>query len=684
MKMKRWLLCVAVTALMTGPASWAFAQQVADPIPYPPVKSMQQGNRLQVPHSTLMRIEALPSYSEPDWVKDLVAEGKLPPVKDRLPEKPIVVDTSSVEGVGVYGGVLRHVTGSRPQGWNWMAGLSLGSGTLDELVTMCLVRSGPTWMLTPEKVEPLPQLATSWNWSADGKQLTMELLRGAKWSDGDPFDADDVMFMWDDNISDTNVPAWVRPNAFGQGTKLEKVDAYTIRWTFQDPFPVPALFQMSFRKLCPGPSHILKPLHPKYNKSSTYDAYVNNLKPEKTPWVSMAPWTVVRYQPDQMMVLRRNPYFFEVDEKGNQLPYLDEVQYKLSSWEDRIVQTAAGSADYANLEDALTFLETMRRAQAPDFPNKVSWGPRSLSWRLDLNLSNTCGVQNERDKAVRELNRNFEFRRAVTHAMDREALGQSLVRGPFIAPYAGGLHLETDFGDPSMIVYYPYDLKSSRTLLAKLGFEDTDNDGIMNWPKQSPLAGQNLELSLVYTSLHPMAVALAESVSTMMREAGIRTILRPVNQLVTTVTDRCQWDLVVDRGYRDFQVPVANLEALAPVTTLTPQWHRGTAEAPQQLLDFEKELVQTLDAVRTNQDSKVRNELLRKYNQIATKNIYHVGLVSVPAAIVINKRFKNVPPGAPVLAYQWGEENIMRERLWVPKSEQGKAVELAPRVVPGI
>src|SRR5215210_3482509 len=190
MKMKRWLLCVAVTALMTGPASWALAQQVADPIPYPPVKSMQQGNRLQVPHGKLMRIEALPSYSEPDWVKDLVAEGKLPPVKDRLPEKPIVVDTSSVEGVGVYGGVLRHVTGSRPQGWNWMAGLSLGSGTLDELVTMCLVRSGPTWMLTPEKVEPLPQLATSWNWSADGKQLTMELLRGAKWSDGDPFDAD--------------------------------------------------------------------------------------------------------------------------------------------------------------------------------------------------------------------------------------------------------------------------------------------------------------------------------------------------------------------------------------------------------------------------------------------------------------------------------------------------------------
>jgi peptide/nickel transport system substrate-binding protein len=101
-------------------------------------------------------------------------------------------------------------------------------------------------------------------------------------------------------------------------------------------------------------------------------------------------------------------------------------------------------------------------------------------------------------------------------------------------------------------------------------------------------------------------------------------------------------------------------------------------------LDFERELIQTINAVRTSRDTDARNQLLRKYNQIATKNIYHVGLVSIPAAIVINKRFKNVPPGAPVLAYQWGEENVMRERLWVPKSEQGKAVELLPRTVPGI
>jgi peptide/nickel transport system substrate-binding protein len=228
-----------VRCLAVSQANWAVAQQVAEPVPYPAPKSMQQGTRLQVPHAKLMRVEALPSYSEPDWVKDLVAQGKLPPVKDRLPEKPIVLDTSSVEGAGVYGGVLRHVTGSRPQGWNWMAGQIQGSGTLDELVNMCLVRTGPVWMLTTDKVEPLPQLATSWSWSEDGKQLTMELLRGAKWSDGDPFDADDIMFMWDDNISDPNVPAWVRPSAFRRRHEAREARPLYDSLDLQGPLPYP-------------------------------------------------------------------------------------------------------------------------------------------------------------------------------------------------------------------------------------------------------------------------------------------------------------------------------------------------------------------------------------------------------------------------------------------------------------
>ncbi|SEQ94186.1 peptide/nickel transport system substrate-binding protein [Faunimonas pinastri] len=686
--MMHWRTTVAAVACLgLWSAGVARAQELKGPVPVPAGKSLQKGERTQVAYDKLMQIKALPSYSEPDWVKALVDQGKLPPVKDRLPAKPIVVDTSSVEGTGVYGGVIRHVSGARPQGWNWMAGNILAWGGVEEIESQCLVRLAPVWMLTPEKSEPLPQLATHWEWSDDGHALTMHLLEGAKWSDGQPFGADDVMFLWNDNMGDLNVPAWGRPEAFGAGTTLEKVDDNTIRWHFKEKNPATTLYQMGFQKLCPGPAHILKPLHPKYNKSATYQSYINALKPENTPVVSMGPWTVTEYKPDQLMVMRRNPYFYEVDEKGNQLPYLDEVQYKLSTWEDRTVQTVAGSADYANMEDPSIYLESLRQAKNPDFPDKIIWGARALDWSVLLNYSTNCGVQNDRDKAIRNLNRTLDFRRIITQGMDREAIGQSLVRGPFITPFPGGLHLESDFGQPDMAVYYPYDLAGAKAALAKLGFKDTDGDGIVNWPKTAmsgPLAGQNLQINLLYTTLYTTDSNVAQSVVSMMRDLGVSILLQPNSTELENTIGTCQWDWMVRRIDHDAQAPLLYLDRIAPLAANNPEWHHGTAQENQNLLPFEKQLVDIIGQIRTEVDPAKRNALLRDYDKVATENVYQVGLVAVPAAILINKRFHNVPPGTPVLAYGWGEDASMRERFWVAKQDQGKVSELAPKTLPGV
>ena len=318
---------------------------------------------------------------------------------------------------------------------------------------MCLVRTGPMWMLTPEKVEPLPQLAKSWEWSEDGHQLTMHLVEGAKWSDGDPFTSEDVIFSWEDNIADPNIPGWAKAGAFGEGTKLEAVDDFTIRWTFKDAFPVTTIFQMALNNFCPGPAHILKPLHPKYNKEATTDSYVNALKPEMLPAVTMGPWVPVGYKPDEIIIMRRNPYFIMVDDQGNQLPYLDEISFKLSTWEDRTIQTVAGTADYTNMEDPNLYLESLKKVAEPGFPNNLFWSVRSLSWRVDFNLSTVCGVESDADKAKRELFRKTDFRRAISQGVDRDAMAQALVKGPFVAPFAGGLHVETDFFKPESVVY---------------------------------------------------------------------------------------------------------------------------------------------------------------------------------------------------------------------------------------
>ena len=105
---------------------------------------------------------------------------------------------------------------------------------LYEVITECLTRPGPLTTIKKEEQTPLPNLAKSWEWSEDGKQLTMHLIEGARWSDGQPFTSDDVMFMWNDNIQDSHVATWSNASTFGEGTKLEALDPYTIRWTFSE------------------------------------------------------------------------------------------------------------------------------------------------------------------------------------------------------------------------------------------------------------------------------------------------------------------------------------------------------------------------------------------------------------------------------------------------------------------
>ncbi|HEY0421233.1 MAG TPA: ABC transporter substrate-binding protein, partial [Acetobacteraceae bacterium] len=246
-------LLLALGALVTLSVA-AAAQTLQGPVPLPEPRSLQTAKIARVPYDKLMQVRALPEYHEPDWVAALVKAGKLPPVGQRLPAQPIVEPMSAAtDGDGIYGGVLRHVSGGRPQGWNWNAGQSQGTGTLDELVEECLLSTGPMWQLTQDRIDPLPNLATGWEWSEDGHQLTMHLLRGARWSDGVPFTAEDVMFYWEDNVSDPNVPARTQPGAFGAGTKLERLDDFTIRWTFPEVRPVANLYKMAYSGLCPGP-----------------------------------------------------------------------------------------------------------------------------------------------------------------------------------------------------------------------------------------------------------------------------------------------------------------------------------------------------------------------------------------------------------------------------------------------
>ena len=685
--MRRHLFALGGASLLLGVSLVATQAQMAEPTtpPDPPVFEAQ-GFPTFVGIADIYEYKALSEYKEPDFVKAFVDAGKLPPVAERLPKEPLVFKAANMpDGIGVYGDVMRHVIGGRPEGWNYIGGQSQGWGGIDIGMSECLTRSGPLFEVRAEELEPMPNLAKSWEWSEDGHELTMHLIEGAKWSDGDPFDSEDVMFYWEDSVLDPNVspvnPA--PPEIFGDGTTLEALDAYTIKWTFKEVRPTQYLYAMAYGTFCPGPSHILKPQHPKYNADNTYDEFKNAFPPEYMNIPVMGAWVPVEYRADDIIVMRRNAYYWKVDEQGNQLPYLNEMHYRLSTWADRDVQAVAGSGDFSNLEQAESYVEALKRSADPNAPARLAFGARTIGYSLFPNLSaNGWGEPDERQQAIRELNRNEDFRKAITYAIDRQRLGEALVKGPFTAIYPGGLYAGTTYYDKASTVSYPYSLESAKELLKKAGLEDTDGNGVLNFPAGTA-GGADVEITILANADYQTDKNLAEGVVAMLEPLGIRAI---PNILTGTQRDDTQqsgkFDWMIERNTSALITIVQNTSELAPVGAHTSRFHQAGTDGTVDLLSYEQEMVDVVNQFIATDDATKRADLMKQYQRLYTENVNAIGLTQYPGALIINKRFANIPAGAPIFMFNWAEDNIIRERVFVPADKQ-QGYELHPNTLPG-
>ena len=206
--LRKYKHALSGAALLLGVSTLAAQAQMVEPTTPPEPPSFDaQGQVEFVGVKDIFEYKALPEYHEPAYVtENFVDEGLLPPVAERLPKEPLVFKTANMpDGIGVYGDAMRHVIGGRPQAWNFWGGLNYGWGGIDNGMHECLTRTGPLFEVKAEELEPLPNLAKSWEWSEDGHTLTMHIVEGIKWSDGDPFDTEDLMFYWNDHVLDPDI-----------------------------------------------------------------------------------------------------------------------------------------------------------------------------------------------------------------------------------------------------------------------------------------------------------------------------------------------------------------------------------------------------------------------------------------------------------------------------------------------
>ena len=671
----------AVAPTLAPVATAIPAPMIKPPVAYPDPNKISVGG-LEVkkqPISEIVTYKALREYHQPAWMDKFVEDGTLPPVQDRLPKEPQVYLTSGMtDGPGVYGDLWRGFSACPIAGYNNMAGTTMGWFGIESYTIRygSLVKIGPLYR-ADQDIEPFPEIAKSWEWSADGKQLTMHLIEGAKWSDGVPFTADDVLFTWEGYVLDTNVNAQTKISQWtwdGVATTLQKVDDYTIVFTFPVSKPLGQYYYMCDDRFFIEPAHILKPLHPKWSTKEpkpTYADFANALPPDKLPLVTLGPWVITEYHTDQLMVMRRNPYYWKVDEKGNQLPYMDEIQYlKGPSGVGRDLCTMAGNCDHMNLENPSSFVQAMTAAQSPDAKFSISWGPEVLGYSVEFNVSTDVGTLSDSDKAYRQLYRDLRFRKALAYATDRAAIAQSIMRGPFLRPFAGGLYPGAPEFDKASVVYYPFDADSAKLLLADMGLKDTDGDGILNFTS-GPNAGQNVVVALnSYQDAHETDT-VAEALISQWAAIGIKVNWRSLDSATNSANDASgNWDMKVTRGGQIFMLPFRDVTGLAPLTPQFTDHREGTT--PRVLLDFEQSLIDIANKYRATFDAVGRRQLMSQYNKIFTENVYQLGIFVGRYGLGLTKRMKNVPPGTPVFMYEWVEDAILLDQLWSPADQQLK------------
>jgi ABC-type transport system substrate-binding protein len=266
-----------------------------------------------------------PSHEAP-MLAELVHEGKLPPVAERVGPEPVVM--AGVDGVGRYGG-----------SWQRLANSFTDINTIQwRLSYPNLVRWSPLG-------EPLvPHLARAWQASPDDRVFTFWLRRGVRWSDGRPFTADDLVYWYEWEVKYFKVPP---PRMLRSGAGMgwvEKVDDYCVRFCFAQPnplFPERVASQgNNFEDFSDylTPAHYLRPYHPALGDPrliertmralnlSTPVAVYRRMKQYLNPeHPRLWPWVYHHYSSTPPYVFVRNPYYFAVDAQGNQLPYLDRL-----------------------------------------------------------------------------------------------------------------------------------------------------------------------------------------------------------------------------------------------------------------------------------------------------------------------------------------------------------------------
>ncbi|MEW5421360.1 ABC transporter substrate-binding protein [Amorphus sp. 3PC139-8] len=588
----------------------------------------------------------------------------LPPIAERIPEDPLIVDLPE-EGrqTGRHGGDLVTLIGR----------------TKD--VRLINVWGYARLVGYTDDLDLVPDILSDVS-VEDGASFTLHLRKGHKWSDGKPFTAEDFRYYWEEIINNEELtPSGPPPFMLVNGVPpiFEVIDDVTVRYTWPEPNPqfLPTLAQAA-PPFIYRPAHYLKQFNPKFGDKNKIAKLVDEARVRNWAQLhnqmdemydatnpdlpSLQPWIPSKLGTDRRAIMVRNPYFYRIDSAGQQLPYIDRVVMNVSEGGLIAAKTQAGEPDLQARGLGFSDITVLKRGEESENYTTRLW-PIAKANQIAIYPNLTTN-----DPVWRELFRDVRFRRALSYAIDREAINRVLFFG--LATPSNNAILEASplYKPEYQNAYADFDQEKADALLDEIGLTKRRADGVRLLSD-----GRPLELIIETAGESQEEVDALELIKDMWAEVGVGMFIRPSQRdILRNRAFSGDLMMLVWSGY-DNGIPTPQMapQQRVPLDTTFytgPAWGGYVMSKGEsgQKIDYEpvNELLQTYQEwLRATTDE----EMAEKWSEILSihaEQQLSIGTVAgVRQPVVVKNNLQNVPekgvygwdPGAQFGIYRMDE-----------------------------
>jgi peptide/nickel transport system substrate-binding protein len=366
-----------------------------------------------------------------------------------------------------------------------------------------------------ESLKTEAALAKSWTVSRDGKQYTLSLRHGLRFSDGQPFNADDVLFTFqvylDEKIHSPQRDLLV---VAGKPIEVNKLDDYTVRFDLAAPY---AAAERLFDGIGILPRHLLQSAYQQGNFGAAW-----NLSTPPSELAGLGPFRVKEFVAGERMVLEKNPYYWKQDQERNRLPYLDQVSFLFVPSEDaQAIRFGAGDTDVISRFSAHNFAvlekqEAARRYHLYDLGAGLEYN------FLFFNMNDLTTKSLPEIAKKQAWFQDLRFRQAVSAAIDREGIVRLVYSGratPLWGHVTPGNKLWVD----SKIPHPPRSLEHARQLLQSAGFTWKSDGGLVD------SRGNRVEFSILASASNAQRKEMATIIQDDLSQLGMDVHVVPLD-----------------------------------------------------------------------------------------------------------------------------------------------------------